>query len=659
MAEFILTAPDGAKYKVTAPDEQSAFAAFKKMGGTDDSQPDKRIAREFGDAAAKADAGVRGFADTVTFGFADEIAGGFGGVMDALQGGSFSEGYKRTRDKAREIDAQDADKRGGYRVAGQVAGALTGGAGLAKGGLSLATNAARAGQGLGRVATASALEGGIMGAGYGAGSGTDAESRIKGGLKSGAFGFGVGAAAPYVVAGVANVAKPFYAGFAGRINPEKYANKALGQAVTRSGRTPNQITNSMRLAGADDQGVYMLGDALGHPGQRLMSTAARNPHDARTALIESLMMRQSGQGRRLVGAIEEGFDAPLTADKITKGLTKARTIDADIAYEAARRNAGPVNLTPAISKIDQLTKRNPILGESALTKTEIGSRLARIRSQMTAEGQQLVDFDTVLNLKKDMFATIQNLKKSGKAVPDELSKVYGELDKALEAASSGYRAANDAFRQTSKEIDAVGIGRDAATRGRYADTIENFDRMTTGEQVGHRIGYADRILEPIENNPAGVLTNKARPLISEATANEFPAFAAPGRAPKLMRQVAREDEMFQNASAALGGSKTADNLADASELSNFDPSLMSNLLRQGGSIKGTAVELARMFMQWSTGQSPRTIELLTRKLMETRPDVARQILAQAGNVVDSDVGKRALVSSILRTTGATALNPAN
>jgi len=86
MPDFILTAPGGEKYKVTAPDEQSAVGAFKKMTAQGPSQAGNAL-----------DPVMQG----LTFGFGDEIAGGVGGLMEMAGGGSFGEGYSRTRDRAR------------------------------------------------------------------------------------------------------------------------------------------------------------------------------------------------------------------------------------------------------------------------------------------------------------------------------------------------------------------------------------------------------------------------------------------------------------------------------------------------------------------------------------------------------------------------------
>jgi hypothetical protein len=47
----------------------------------------------------------------------------------------------------------------------------------------------------------------------------------------------------------------------------------------------------------------------------------------------------------------------------------------------------------------------------------------------------------------------------------------------------------------------------------------------------------------------------------------------PWEAEQLGHRIGREQRMFETHQAALGGSKTADNTADAADLSQFDPSI--------------------------------------------------------------------------------------
>ena len=49
-----------------------------------------------------------------------------------------------------------------------------------------------------------------------------------------------------------------------------------------------------------------------------------------------------------------------------------------------------------------------------------------------------------------------------------------QLDAALEDASPGFRQANANFARSSRDLGAIGAGRDAFLRGRTEDTIPAF-----------------------------------------------------------------------------------------------------------------------------------------------------------------------------------------
>ena len=129
---------------------------------------------------------VRGAADTLTFGFADEIAAG---ANSLFAGDDYETALKRERQR---------DAEGGKaRLAGQIVGGLTGGAGLAKSGLSPAYNVARNSGGFVKSVPVSAIEGGAHAAAYGYGSGEGGvKNRMDVAQPAGLFGAAVGGGFP-------------------------------------------------------------------------------------------------------------------------------------------------------------------------------------------------------------------------------------------------------------------------------------------------------------------------------------------------------------------------------------------------------------------------------------------------------------------------------
>lgn len=600
-------------------------------------------------ALGMVDTFVRGMADTSGLGFADEISAGLGTGFGLLGD------YGQELERQRSIDRSDAENRGWTRLAGQIGGGLLGGWGLARLGGSFAANAARAGGGLGRVAMGSAADGALLGALHGAGSGEGVEGRAKGALIGGGVGLGTGLAAPYAIAGVQAAARPLLAPLMSRLRPETYANRALGEGLRRADMTADEVAAKLARAQADDQGMFMAADAMGHSGQRMLSTVARNPNDMRQQVVDALIGRQMGQGDRLSQFLAEGFDAADTAAQRQASLTASRRATANANYGAAREGAGVVDPSGAIRAADDFLTpgatrlMNP---GNSIADDSIESAVRRARSYLTDGRSVLTDFNAAFRSKQEIDAMIEGARP---AVQRQLIPIRDALDDALENASPSYAQARDVFRQQSRAIDAVDTGKQSASgRVRSADSIQRFNAMTPEEQAAFRAGYADPLIARVEATAAAPGTNKARPLITPKTGDEFPAFAAPGRADRLGNRIAREQQMFETSNAALGGSKTADNLADAADMAQFDPELLTGLL-SGTPIRSILSSVGRRVAAEAGGMSPRVIERVGRALIETNPKAAKQLLtAGAENVAQNELRRAVMAALIGGGSGATA-----
>ncbi len=166
----------------------AAYDALKDIG-----LPVDRMGRDL----RNVDNFVRGTADTLTVGLADEIAAG----ANAALGGD----YDAELERQRLIDKQGWP----YRTAGQLAGGLIGGVGLAKKGLSPAANAIRRGDSKLKLMGKSALEGGILSAFHGYGSGEGLSDRVRNTVFAAPTGAVMGAVVPELAPTVSKIISPF------------------------------------------------------------------------------------------------------------------------------------------------------------------------------------------------------------------------------------------------------------------------------------------------------------------------------------------------------------------------------------------------------------------------------------------------------------------
>ncbi|MEX2741080.1 hypothetical protein AB3480_06485 [Rhizobium mongolense] len=660
-----------------APEQQPAPANVQPAGPVD--------ARD--NLGGKIDAVGRGLADTLSFGTADEItaqmrsgpmsvqrppedyysrgiyAGDYnplGAIARTLNAPFASdtknEDFNRALAEERDTDESDSRNRTAQRLTGQILGAVGGGTGLAKAGLSGTANAIKAGKGLAGVTKASAVEGAILGGAQGFGSGEELQGRAQG-LGTGVFlGAGMGAALPSVATAVGGAVKGMSAPLMAPFQPAKYTDRALSTYLRRSGKTPEQIASIMRSATDDGQNMYTIADAMGNAGQRALVPAVRTPNDARQHIVEQLLRRQQGQPQRLANALAEGFDAPQTAERTTNALTSARDTEANRLYGAARGQATPVNVTPILETIDQTL--SPGVNQIARPRDNIAhdsieGALARVRGMISDGRSQVTDFDTLFRTKLDLDDMVKRAEAQGAGNRAHyLSQVQRRIDEVLEEASPVYREANDTFARRSRVIDSVAEGHAAKSgRVRSDDSISQFSGMTPEQQQAFRVGYSDPIIADVESAAMGPATNRARSLTTPKFEQEFQAFAAPGRAQQLGNRIGRENRMFETSNAAMGNSRTADNLADIEDMSNFDPAIMANLLT--GNWKQAAITGVRQAFNAGKGLPPRVVERVGRTLMETDPERALQALE---SVRDNRVGRdqlRALIlSSLLNGSNA-------
>jgi hypothetical protein len=590
---------------------------------------------------------TRRLAQGATFNLADEVLAGLSTPLEMIKRGTFSprEGYNYA--KAREdLIMDDARKNTGMAgTAAEILGGVGSGLGASRAGLSLA-NALPASAGLlGRTA-ASAGDAAIMGGVAGAGEGNSIGERFNNALLGGAVGGGV---APGLTSLAGQALSPVISNIRARINPEGFAQGQVARAITESGQSPSQISLNMVQAANEGQGVFNLADALGNSGQRMLSTVARAPGAGRTAVVDALEGRQADQGRRVAAALSEGFDAPQTAAQRQRAMETARDAAADVEYGAARAGAKPVDVTNVLNHIDNQVSPYGI-PHDRISPDSITGRLQHYRRMLGGADTNLDggaagglnDFNAAQMVRTELSDEVQKAFRDGQGNRGRLLKqVLTQLDNSLENSSQGFKLANRNFAQANRNIEAIDAGRSAAMRGRSEDTIPDFRRLSAEGQRAFRGGYADPLIEQAQTAPYGV--NKARPLTSDAFRDEARAMA-PGN-DMMQRRLGREMTMFETRNQALGGSRTADNLADANAM-GIDPTLVGQVLsgNWGGAMRSALAAgqnaltgntaqvrqaVADILLQRGANMSPAALQRMVDEATR-RIDTIRQITQQLG-----------------------------
>lgn len=660
MPTFEMRGPDGGTYHVNAPDEKAAIAAFSKFHGIkspsavppgfvldkppfDPSKP--YSAAPIGDGRASMVAALRGV--PVLGAYADKGAAMLNAAAQPLTetGLSHAGSYSEREAENEGLIKGATDKFEKDNPIGTGVGKFAVGSAALAPALAAAPELLGAAGTLGARTVMGGLSNAIIG---GADSAARGENPITGALVGGT----IGAAGP--LAGVAaRVAKgatwdPIASNISARINPERFAQRQVARGIYESGLTPNELSTRVIQAGNEGQDVYTLADAMGNPGQRMLSTVARAPGEGRTAVVNALEARQAGQGRRISNALAEGFDSPTTAAQTEARLTAARGTAADADFGQVRNDANPVDVVGTINHIDQTIGTGP--GQQlAQPYDSIETTLRGFRERLARVNPD--DFAAVQRIRGEMADTAQNAQQNGYGNRARLiGGAVRQLDAAMEAASPGHAAANRRFAQASRNIDAVDQGRTAATRGRTEDTIPAFQALPAEGQAAFRSGYVDPLIEKAQGAAFGA--NKAQPLINDAFQAEAGAMA-PGN-PLMQRQIGREQTMFETRQQALGGSRTADNLADASAMA-VDPHLVGAIGHVlSGNIGGAVRSVGSLLANGWTGNTPQVRQQVAQILLQRAPNMRPAALEQMVTQVMARMQRvQATARSLMRgATGA-------
>jgi hypothetical protein len=632
-------APD--KYQQAALDEQSQL---KAAGGDSGAGYTRRLAH-----------GATLGADTT-------LLAGLETPLEMIKRGTFSpaEGYNYAKAREDLIMNKARENTGALGTGAEMLGGAVSGAGLASGGVTasrfLAPNAGIVPRVLASAADAAGL-GGVSGAMEGNGLAERAGNAVKGAAIGGVVGAGIPA-----VAGLARgVTAPIFANIAARNNPAGYAESQVARAIHEGTLSPDELSLRTVQAANEGQPQFTLADAMGNPGERMLSTVARAPGLGRTAVVEALDRRQGDQGRRLAGSLREAFDAPQTAEQARAAMVENANFEAGHNYAPVKRETSPIDvsapvaianrsISPAADQLamaqgavpTDLRARAGIEQSEAALRDPIGNALKEARSYLAAPNLTLSNVNHAFRAKTniDMMISKAADNKQG-ALVAELMPVRNALDEALAKSSSNYAGARDAYKLAQTRIEALDLGKLLGSKPvRPEDAIRRFGALDPQSQVAFRQGYADPQISQTQQAAFG--TNKARPFTSDATQQEFNAFASPGKADLLQRQIGRENTMFETRNTALGGSKTADNLNDHAAMS-VDPHLVGQILT--GNWHGAVRSVLSAGHNMMTGNTPQVRQRVADILLQNGANVSP---TQLRNMVQNTVARIEFVNNIAR-----------
>lgn len=600
--------------------------------------------------------------------------------------------YDDALSRARGLEKQFSSEHPILAVGGQVAGAIVSPVVRAVGAAgSAAMKGARLLQGTGLATRLG--QAGATGAGYGAAAGFGAgEGGLENRAESGLLGAGVGAALGPALQGAAEVAKPAgrYGAEAGRQileamgygTPEKMANRALLNAISRAGTTPQDLLKQMNNSNVPLSLVDVGGPAMQRLGRAVVTQEGKGSDNA----IQALHDRQMGRPDRLVNTFGQNVspmdDATLTVEE----LVKARSAQGIPDYEAAmavkpvtsenleRMLQDPLvktglNRGREIMRIEANARGTPydpndyVIGERVVGKTTpsysernagavpqtITEQTSTASPNMRALQAAKIGLDTMVEKERDPIT--RRLSQRGRAINELRANLLNEIN----TINPAYAKANQNWSDTTGLMDSVNRGRQFL-RGDVDITERQIAGLTAPEKAMFRVG-ASRELRRLVETTRGTNDALRKFFGSPEQTRRLRALFDHDQSFANFKKVLEDEQLAQRTEQfMLGGSQTTNKaqdlemLAGAREIPTTTSGLTASILRGAGklAIGGARSRRAEELSPILYGTNPQKIadRLIALDNKNTAMIAGKKTRGDAGDRV-----RNALVAALMGNQG--------
>lgn len=583
MPVFEIQTADGKTLQVEAPSQDAAISAIKSI----DQKQKASLGHKIG-------ATIDGIAQSLTLGFSDEMAAGLS------TGFGFAGDYSKALDAERARMEENKNLASGFYLAGELAGALGGGVGLAKAGLSLVGRTA--GKGIGTRIAAGAGEGAAMGAAYGAGTADGGiGDRASGAVSGAAVGGGIGGAVPVAGAALLGAGEAAYGAIAPKVNavirPEAEAARRVGTAITRDATMRQPVLGVDELAAAKRNGQDIRNfDRGGETVRALARSVANQSPESRGAITRAVSDRFETQGERVKNVLNRIASQPAESASreivpYNKEAARASQIIYDMASggvddlrfqealrsSAAKSNKGAYdkafayNFGPEQSMVfDELAQRVPAQA--------VANAMKVAKAEGRPFGEQLIaSIDETTNavtfsrapsmrewhyIQRGLRSAADSAYRNGAGeVGTAYKQLHREILGAMDEANPLYQQARQGAAKFFQADDALEAGRKFVTQSKdLRQSFKEIGKMTQAERNAFKVGFASELREQISK------VRDRRNVVQQI----FGSDAARKKIEIVFgRQGAREMEDFVNVETAmdqmrnaLGNSTTARQLVE-------------------------------------------------------------------------------------------------
>lgn len=589
-----------------------------------------------------------------TIGFADELIGVGGGVVNALSGGGFGEGYREARQFARGASDQASEDNPMFSTVTQLAAsaptaALGYGAGLVKG-AGVGANALRAG-----------ITGGVQGAIGGAGRSTaqTAEGVATDAATGGAIGAALGGAVAPLGAAVGAVGRNVSQRVSGKAATVG-AQEKVAEALLRDARPGLSAESAIGQAGAR---INKLGpratvaDSAGENTRQLLDTLATLPGQTKDSASRLIRDRQAGRAGALIESADKGLgvNGRRLAATVEDLTTQRATAAAPLYQRLHAQQINPsANLQTIIAAADELgaSKLARTIATAERAPYSLGYAPGQIAFRDLDRLKQ--GLDTMIGKETDLAGKVSP---TGNAVMKLKQALLQELDSATVDPATGaslYKAARDAYSGPSAMISAAETGRKLISSNE-AGIQQALKGMSASELDAARVGMFEGLRQKVGASDGGrgeLLNMWKNPAMQEKLKALFPT----ERAYREFAATAAGEARLKALESVGKGSQTAARQFGAGDL---DASALGSLGKAGGAAASGQIGgvINALSETWNRVRTPEAVRDQMGRILLTQGADGRQAintLAGTAKQVAEQRARNALIAGGLAGRGASA-----
>lgn len=388
-------------------------------------------------------------------------------------------------------------------------------------------------------------------------------------------------------------------------SPEERAEALLLQRLGSDKVTLDQLESSIAATGKP----VSISDVAGDNTLGLARGVRSLPGEGKQSIPKAIYDRAEGQGIRVRGDLEDAAGVKV-GDVVTKAddLIAQRRANAQPLYDDAY-NTPPIDdpdirATVKLPQFQQAYKR-----AQRIAKAE-GTKLPALKANQPFSVQSL---DYVKRGMDDLIESKMRTGKMGRTEARALKKRLSDMLERIDDARPEYAAARKQFGSDSKAIDALEMGRQfSKTDGRE---VQRFVAgLSPGDRALYVQGALDDLSQAIRNRGDG-LDVVSTVFGSDEKREALRALLGDNGFEVLAKAMGVEKKMLHTKRFTLGGSNTADKLAEQVDLDSAGiPQALLHFLR-GNFAQGTQSLGSSVLLQRLQGVTEETANALAPKLI--------------------------------------------